>query len=97
MTRWLSNVTVGLWVALIPMNLLTWLHPQTGLALAGVWSVCMLVVSVAWPIAYPLEWLAEAAQRNVRQRRSSSGLCAVFGYSLHGNLSGICPEMFSLL
>jgi hypothetical protein len=92
MTRWLNKVTIGLWVALIPLNLLTCLHAPAGLALGGVWSRCMLVVCVAWPIAYLLEWLVEAAQRNVRRRRSSSGLCSACGYSLRGNVSGVCPE-----
>jgi hypothetical protein len=41
-------------------------------------------------------WLMYLAM-TVERRRAARGLCRRCGYSLTGNVSGVCPEMFSRL
>jgi ABC-type ATPase with predicted acetyltransferase domain len=40
----------------------------------------------------PLVWLYGLHWRDRRAQRIAAGRCATCGYSLTGNLSGICPE-----
>jgi hypothetical protein len=58
-----------------------------------------MAIAIPWPVVdgvlaiLPLAW---AFRRRHRRNRDADG-CRRCGYSLTGNTSGVCPEMFSLL
>ena len=58
-----------------------------------------LVVAVAIVIIQGLDWgrrMPAILQRRRERRRRAAGECLGCGYSLAGNLSGVCPECGTL-
>lgn len=58
--------------------------------IVAVWAKLVSAFAYAGGLALYLWWTVGRPRRT--ERRRAEGRCLRCGYSLHGNLSGVCPE-----